>query len=933
MNTHFFPFLISFITLFLSFSMATTASIEKEEILMPSIRAEKIKTLENAFMLDMSTPLSFKEGLSILKRHKVGGILLNEDHIEPLTTQIEQINKLISHPIFIAILENTNKPIINLSSKTINNISSDSIAYYYGSLHGQYLQQAGANMYISKSLSEKQYTRDIVSLSRLHKENLFWEGLHRSNIIGIKEITSLFKIKDGCNLSILEENYNETHHSKAHNRWQGTYFKYENNKAQHHTIQTLLNATIDTVNYNFVDINNISNISSKSIQRDLAFESILNGNEIIVIKPNQWRIVNKVAQRIYKVADKVPGLIATQKKILSLYNWSQSGNRIDKDKLAKVKNVFTHHFYQKGVVLLKDQDHSIPTNNFGTTHFTSIYFEIDSLDTFSDRLKSYTHIESFNISNKIEEKEVDDFLKHLPSNTQILLSIGKNMVFTLKNITILNKILKQQQVQLIWFRETNLLTTDFNINKVKSVVIAPSSSTMAQNIVAQSIMGANRIDGILSDAINKQYPKGYGLVRNQTGRLGFSTPEFEKIDSRRLHSKIDSLAQLGLAEKAYPGCQILIAKNNKVIFHKTYGYHTYKKQFAVKKDDIYDWASITKVAGPTIPIMQLYEKNILSLDVPYAKYWPMWKNSNKGNIPLRDILAHQAKLKPYLPLWSNTLDHKGRYKKSIIHHKKSKQFNLKVAPNLYINNSFKDTIFSEITQSKLLGQKKYTYSGLAFFTFPRMIELVTNKSYEKYLRDSIYRPLGATTVTYNPYRYFAHNRYVPTENDKFFRKRLIVGYVHDEGAALMGGVSGNAGLFGDILDCAKIFQMFLNDGTYGDKKIIEPSTVREFTRCQFPENENRRGLAFDKPLIDNSDKSIDECYPAYGCSNQSYGHGGFTGTFAWADPKGKILYIFFSNRVYPTRKDKILYELNLRPQIQQVIYNLVDSVDYKKELS
>ncbi|QZT35556.1 serine hydrolase [Halosquirtibacter xylanolyticus] len=941
MNTHIFPYIITLLLLSFSLSKPLTASTEKEKASMSITKEQNNNPVENVFMLDMSTDTLFQQGLSIVSKYKIGGVLLGENHIDALSKKIEQIHKRISHPIFIAVLENPNQPLVKLSSENINNIVEDSIAYYYGSLQGQYLQQIGANMYISRALSHHQNAQQLLAspniskphLATLHKEILFWEGLHNSHIVGIKEVTETFHINKESNLSLLEKRYKEIHHPKEQNRWKGTYYNYKNSKTQQKTIQSLLHDPIHFSTYSFMDLNDIASINSRSLQKHLALESIMDGNEMVLIKPNQWKIVGKVTQRLFKVAESTSSLSATQKNMFELYKWSKSGNTIPKNRLDKIQDVFAQHFYQKSIVLLKDESNNIPTNNLGSTHFTSISFEIDSLESFTERLKSYTHIEEFKIDDKIESKEVDEFLKHLPTNTQVFLSIGKNMVFSSKNIILLNKILHHKQVQLVWFRGASLLSTDFNINKVKGVIIAPSTTTLAQNTTAQSIMGANRIDGILAKSLSNEYPIGYGLVRDDMGRLGFNTPEYEQIDSDKLQSRIDSLAHLGMTEKAYPGCQILIAKNNKIIFHKTYGYHTYKKQFAVKKDDIYDWASITKVAGPTIPIMQLYEKNVISLDVPYATYWPMWQNSNKEEISLRDILAHQAQLKPYLPLWSNTLDRNGRYKKSIIHHKKSKHFNLKVSPNLYIKNSFKDTIFSEITQSKLLGHKKYTYSGLAFFTFPRMIELVTHQSYEKYLRDSIYRPLGATTVTYNPYKYFAHNRYVPTENDQFFRKRLIVGYVHDEGAALMGGVSGNAGLFGDIVDCAKIFQMFLNEGTYGDKKFIEPSTIKEFTRCQFPENENRRGLSFDKPLIDNSDKSIDECYPAYGCSNQSYGHGGFTGTFAWADPKGKLLFIFFSNRVYPTRKDKILYELNLRPQIQQVIYNLVDSVDYKKELS
>jgi CubicO group peptidase (beta-lactamase class C family) len=230
-------------------------------------------------------------------------------------------------------------------------------------------------------------------------------------------------------------------------------------------------------------------------------------------------------------------------------------------------------------------------------------------------------------------------------------------------------------------------------------------------------------------------------------------------------------------------------------------------------------------------------------------------------------------------------------------------------------------MFDEIKKSPLLDKKKYVYSGLSHYLYPTIIENITNTDYETYLKDQFYHPLGAYTITYNPYKYFPLGNIIPTEYDDFFRKELLHGFVHDEGASMMGGVSGNAGLFGTANDLAKLMQMYMQKGRYGGKQYIPEKTVNEFIRRQFPENKNRRGLGFDKPLIDNNKNELKDAYPAIDASINSFGHSGYTGTFTWADPDNGLLYILFSNRVHPTRDNSKLFKLNLRPAMHQAIYD------------
>ncbi len=401
------------------------------------------------------------------------------------------------------------------------------------------------------------------------------------------------------------------------------------------------------------------------------------------------------------------------------------------------------------------------------------------------------------------------------------------------------------------------------------------------------------------------------------------------IDSTFLYSKIDSIVDIGIIKEAFPGCQVLAAKDGAIFFHKVYGYHTYDKNNPTKKNDLYDWASITKITGTLPAIMKLYDEGKLNLDTPYSVYWKQFRNSNKKSITLREILAHRAGLYPWIAFWQSAYTWNKRLKRSVIRPNPSKKFRTQIAENMYVNEKFKKKIYRKIKRSKLYEKKEYIYSGLAFFTFPKLIENITGEDYEEYIKSNFYRPLGAKTITYNPLRYFPKSQIIPTELDQYFRYQQLRGYVHDEGAAMMAGVSGNAGLFGTTLDLAKMMQMYLNGGAYGNKRFISDSTLNLFTSYQYMNDNPRRGLGFDKPLVKNKDKG----YISINASELSFGHSGYTGTFTWADPKTGILIIFMSNRVFPSRHHIQLYRLNIRQSIHQVVCDAVENANSLQKIT
>ena len=397
------------------------------------------------------------------------------------------------------------------------------------------------------------------------------------------------------------------------------------------------------------------------------------------------------------------------------------------------------------------------------------------------------------------------------------------------------------------------------------------------------------------------------------------------LDSVQIYKEVDSIITNGIKNKAFPGAQILVAKEGNIIFHNAYGFHTYDSIQPVALNDIYDLASVTKILGPLPAIMKLVDEGKLDLDVPFSTYWKPWRRQkDKANITLREILAHQAGLQPYIVFLSKTLKNNGRFKKRFVRKKSNNKFKNEAFEGIYVNNRFHRKMYRIINRSEVSANKKYKYSGLSFLIFPELISQITGMPYAEYMDQEFYKPLGMKTFGFLPSTKDFSNKIVPTEEDTIFRQTLTQGWVHDENASLLGGVSGNAGLFGTANDLAIIMQMFAQNGLYAGKQYISKKTMEEFIQVQYPENDNRRGLGFDKPYLNNDQFTLANAYPAPEVSATSFGHSGFTGTFVWADPENQLIYIFLSNRVYPTRENRNIYDLNIRPAIQQIFYQAFD---------
>ncbi|NNJ87920.1 MAG: serine hydrolase [Eudoraea sp.] len=407
----------------------------------------------------------------------------------------------------------------------------------------------------------------------------------------------------------------------------------------------------------------------------------------------------------------------------------------------------------------------------------------------------------------------------------------------------------------------------------------------------------------------------FGIIISSYGQ------SLKNSSKNELQFIVDSIITNGIKNDAFPGAQVLVAKEGAIVFHKTYGFHTYDSLQPVKANDIYDLASVTKILGPLPLLMKLYEDEKIDLDAPFSTYWRSWQGmKDKKELTLREILSHQAGLTPYI-VFLNEVMRKNGSRTRFLSDRPKINYQKQAYEDLYVANSFLFKMNRMIRRSKVDELKEYKYSGLAFLVFPELIKQITGHSYFYELTKEFIFPLEIPSLGFLPRQKDFPNAIVPTEYDDAYRNALVHGWVHDENASLLGGISGNAGLFGTAHDLYRFMQFYQNYGILDGQRLLKEETVKEFTAVQFPQNENRRGLGFDKPLLDNAERSLEDAYPAPSASPESFGHSGFTGTFVWADPINQLVFIFLSNRVYPSRKNRNLYELNIRTSLHEVFYS------------
>lgn len=456
-----------------------------------------------------------------------------------------------------------------------------------------------------------------------------------------------------------------------------------------------------------------------------------------------------------------------------------------------------------------------------------------------------------------------------------------------------------------------------NFLNAPTLVALYQDDDITQNVAADFLEGKVAAKGTLPVTIG---PHVYGS--------GIAISRFIPTGTSPAWLVIDSIVNDGLAKKAYPGCEVLAIQNGEIKYHKAFGHYEYSPASTpVNLESIYDLASVTKISATTVALMKLYEQGKLDINKTLGYYLPSMRGSDKENIKLTDLLLHQAGLVPDVIFYKETLDPQTKRPSPLYYSEVAKPgFTIPVARNLFLRNDWEDTMMKRIAQSPLGPEGKYVYSDNDFILLGKIVEAITGMPLDKYVQKTFYDPLGMATTGFKPFQRFGLERIVPTEEDRYFRYQLLRGYVHDEGAAMFGNVSGHAGLFSNAYDLSLLYQMLLNGGELNGQRFLKPETINFFTA--YHSDVSRRGYGFDKPEKDNATR--EEPYPSAWASPETFGHTGFTGTCVWVDPKVGLVFVFLSNRVYDTRNNNLLLRMNIRGKIQDAIYNALEKEKAQK---
>jgi len=623
------------------------------------------------------------------------------------------------------------------------------------------------------------------------------------------------------------------------------------------------------------------------------------------------------------------------RKILALKYWSGlnkpqiiNENNIERELTPMTSKALIYELYANALTVLNNDRNIIPVKNLQNIRIAAIAINRNDLTTFQKRVAEYYPADDFFIDPS-DSAACKNLIKKLSGYDLVIAGVfdldqRPNLGFGIKPELngFLEKLIANNKTIVTWFGNPYGIDIVKSLQNANGLILAYQNNKYTEDLSAQLIFGGIGAKGMLPVTINNKWPSDFGIITSGKIRLQYGIPESVGMSSAILNTKIDSIVNAGLSAKAYPGCVVMAARKGVVVFHKAYGFQTYDERIAVREDDLYDLASITKISSTLAGLMLLNTEEKFSPDKTLGYYLPDFKKTNKGNIGMRDFLTHQAGLTPFIPFWKETIKKDGNFKPRTFNYHVEKKYPLEVAQGLYIYKNYRKKMFNEIKKSPL-GERKFVYSDLTFIIAPLIIENLTGQKWYDFVADGIYRKIGAMEMGFNPYKKYPLSRIVPTEYDSLFRKQLLQGTVHDEGAAMLGGISGHAGLFSNATDLMKLMELYRRMGEYGGEQLISRNVMEEYTRVQFPENNNRRGLGFDKPLLNNSQLTQKDAYPTRSASPESFGHSGYTGTFVWVDPAYDITYIFLSNRVYPTRKNEELYNMNIRSEILQAIYDSI----------
>jgi beta-glucosidase-like glycosyl hydrolase/CubicO group peptidase (beta-lactamase class C family) len=661
---------------------------------------------------------------------------------------------------------------------------------------------------------------------------------------------------------------------------------------------------------------------------EIAAQSIVAGNDMLCLPSDIPGSIKKIKEAIKNKKIRWQDIDLRVKKVLmAKYQYGLANRKpidlfnITEDLNSGIKSM-KKIVAENALTLLRNNETGlIPLSNAAEKRIAYIAIGTRKETVFGRKLREYYNAHVYNFDYKSSESKVNSLLELLKDEYDVIITgihnyaryPANNFGISKQAVSLVQRI--QQEFKSVHFVFGNPYALK-NFCSAKNIVACYDDDEVTQQTAADLLLGRFTAKGKLPVAACDYFLSGSGITTNRI--LPFGEAATVGLNAGKLQ-QIDSIVADAIKKKAFPGAAVSIAKNGKVVFEKAYGFVTYDSTRPVYCETIYDVASVTKIMATTLAVMKLYENGQLDLEKTIGDYLPWTKNSNKAGLKLKDLLLHQAGLKPFIPFYKETVDTlrnnvaQGAY----YTFKQDSLYNIRVADNFYMRSDWRDTMYQRILQSETGPLNKYLYSDNDFIFLGKIVEALSGTSLDNYVKENFYNKLGLSATGYLPLQRYPLQFIAPTENETGFRNQILQGNVHDPGAAMFGGVAGHAGLFSNVGDMAVLAQVLLNGGKLNDHFFLKKETIDYFTA--YHSENSRRGLGFDKPEKDNATRR--EAYPCMSASPQTFGHTGFTGTCVWMDPVQNISFVFLSNRVYPDGgSNNKISQLNIRPKIMEVIY-------------
>ncbi|RYU79175.1 serine hydrolase [Hymenobacter persicinus] len=704
----------------------------------------------------------------------------------------------------------------------------------------------------------------------------------------------------------------------------------------------------------FTDAMNMKGVISKYPPGDADVRALLAGNDVLEFSKNIPLAIRMVRAAINQGQISQEEIDRRCRKVLALKQWAglNKYRPIDLRNLTADLNTphaqaLSHRLAELSVTLLRNQKNLLPLQRLDTLRLATLTIGTKDTTDFQRMVADYAPADNYWLSATATLDELARMRETLKRYNMVLVGLNNlgRLPATAFGVTPETNLLlreitgPKQRVVVSVFGNAYAVAKVRDLDRADAVLLAYQESKNVQEVTAEIIFGGLGATGQLPVTVTDKYARGYGLTTRGGLRLRYGFPEDVEMNDN-LEARVDSIMNGALAARAFPGGEVLIARRGTVVLRKSYGTHSFADAPAqagrpsrpVRNTDLYDLASVTKTTAALPALMKLQDEGKFNPDMTLGQLFPEFKGTNKQDLKLRDVLTHQARLKAWIPFWRDYTKPRGIFNallgkspeaqavptnqplelsRRFFRPDSSARFPLSAGPRLWARKDFPARITKAIAESPLNEKPGYVYSDLSFIMYPQFVQRASGQPLDQFVTREIYRPLGATTLGFNPTRRFPLSRIAPTEYDSLFRHGQLHGTVHDEGAALLGGLSGHAGLFGNANDLAKLVQLYAWKGQYGGQQLLKAETLAEYTKCQFCPD-NRRALGFDRPATNPAVNSAKSASPL------SYGHTGFTGTYFWVDPKEDLICIVLTNRVNPSRRNNKISELNVRTGVLQV---------------